>query len=552
MGLSLRRRLRDFSRDTSGTIALMAGFFFLLMIGVTALAIDVGSLYFERRVLQGGADLAAIAGAGDIARAEERVEATLAANQVLADYEVVRGNYVADPDVEPDQRFTAGRLPYNAVRVNLSQPGKIFFARVFDAQQPEISVTAVAASAELASFSIGSRLASLKGGVANQLLGALVGGSVNLSVMDYRALADVDLRIAEVLQGLSTSGAVTAGTYGEVLSGSVTVGELMKVLADISAAQGDAAASVALRRLGQAAGSDISVPLSFLVDAGPFAELAIGDPAEGFDLSASALDLVSASTVLANGGRQVELNLSIAIPGLSSVKAVVAIGEPMQGTSMMAVGQRDTSVSTAQTRLRLVAQIGGKGLFSTISLKLPLYLDLAHARASLDRIACLPGGGVAVRIAARPGIADLWIGEIDTATMADFSASPLVSKADIAVLPLIRVRGIAHVEAGSVQEKILSFSRSDIGRTPGKSVSTTTILQSVVSSLLGDLDLDVRLLGLGLTEANVTAGLVNTLEGVAMPLDAVVNSLLSTLGLHLGEADIRLHAVRCDGGVLAG
>jgi uncharacterized membrane protein len=91
MGLFLRCRLRDFGRDTSGTIALMAGFFFLIMIGVTALAIDVGSLYFERRVLQGGADLAAIAGAGDIARAEERVEATLAANQVLADYEVERG-----------------------------------------------------------------------------------------------------------------------------------------------------------------------------------------------------------------------------------------------------------------------------------------------------------------------------------------------------------------------------------------------------------------------------------------------------------------------------
>jgi hypothetical protein len=39
---------------------------------------------------------------------------------------------------------------------------------------------------------------------------------------------------------------------------------------------------------------------------------------------------------------------------------------------------------------------------------------------------------------------------------------------------------------------------------------------------------------------------------VARPLDATLHGVLTTLGLHLGEADVRVHGIHCGGGVLAG
>lgn len=548
----LPRPLRCLCRDETGSVAIMAGFFFVMLAGLAALAIDVGSLYLERRVLQGVSDLAAIAGAGDIERAEERVEATLAANDIEADYQVVRGLYVADPEIAPEARFSPGRTPYNAVQVSLSRPGAIFFARAFSAPEPEISVQAVAARAELAAFGVGSRLASLQGGVANQLLGALTGGSVALSVMDYRALADADIKVADVLEGLSTSGKVKAGTYGEVLEASVTLGDLLEVVAGVAGSNGDATAAVALRRIGRVAASGLSVPLALMVDAGPFASLAVGDKAPGFDLGASALDLVSAAATLANGKRQIELDLDLGVPGLLRTRLALAIGEPMQGTTLMAVGAPGTRISTAQMRLRLLAEVGGEGLFKTVRLRLPVYLDLAHATAGLERVACSSSGAVSVRVGARPGLADLWIGEMDLDRMADFSAPVPVGKVRLADLPLIKVDGIAHVEGGSARARTVSFSRSDIGKTPGKSLSSDALLQTVVSSLLGDLALDIQILGMGLGEVVVSDALTTTLEKVATPLDATVNSLLGLLGVHVGEADLRLFGVRCDGGVLAG
>lgn len=544
--------LRDFRGDEKGSVAIMAGLFFVMCAGLLAFAVDIGSLYLERRVLQGVSDLAAIAGAGDIERAEQRVEDTLAANGVAAEYDVVRGLYLADPDVAPEKRFSPGRTPFNAVQVTLKQPGTIFFARAFSVQEPEISVRAVAARAEMAAFGLGSRLVSLQGGVANQVLSALIGGSVSLSVMDYRALADADIAVADALSALASSGKVRAGTYGEVLEAAVSLGDYLQVLAEVAGGNGDATAALALRRLARSAGSRLDVPLSTMIDAGPFASLIVGDKAPGFDLGASALELVSFATTLANGERQVEIELDLGVPGIARTRLVLAIGEPMQGTTLMAAGGPGTRISTAQLRLRLLAEVGGEGLFRTIRLRLPVYLDLAHATAVLDRVACRSSGAVSVRVGAKPGLASLWIGEVDPDAMADFSVPAPVERTRIADLPMIRVDGFSHVESGSARARSVTFSRSDIGKAPGRTLASDALLQTAVTSLLGDLSLEIRMLGMGLGEVAVSDAVTDTLARVAAPLDSTLNTLLGVLGVNVGEADLRLLGVRCDGGVLAG
>ncbi|WP_204337686.1 hypothetical protein, partial [Klebsiella pneumoniae] len=69
-----------------------------------------------------------------------------------------------------------------------SKADLFFGAAILGKPQIDISRTATAASAQLASFSIGTRLLSLQGGVANSLLSALTGSQINLSVMDYNQL----------------------------------------------------------------------------------------------------------------------------------------------------------------------------------------------------------------------------------------------------------------------------------------------------------------------------------------------------------------------------
>lgn len=545
--------LAAFRRSRDGSVAVVTAFFFFVMIAALAVAVDVGALFLERRTLQGTADLAAVAGAADIPRAEAAVAATLSANGVDASYTVIRGNYLQDPALDHTRRFRPNLQPFNAVRVDLRKPGRVYFARVFSSQTATIGVTAMAANAELASFSIGTRLLALRDGVANELLGKMLGTTVNLNVMDYQGLASADVRIAQTLQAVASEIDVKAGTFQDVLDASVTAGDLVAAMAKIAAGNGDTAAGIALKRLLASGGLDRKVPLGALFDLGPFAMLAIDDPAPGLDAQVSAMQILGSALVLANGGRQVKLDLGAQVPGLLSLTLDLAIGEMPRHSAMIAVGARATKVRTAQTRLRLVAEVGGGGLLANVRLRLPLLVDLAYGEASLASVACPHAGTSRATVVARPGIAEAWIGELGGGDLSDFGNTPRLSPARIVDAPLVKVTGKAHVAAGNTAGTRLSFSRRDVDRGTVKRTGTTSVAGSLVSSLLSDLDLDVRLLSLGLTLPGPVADTVGDLLGnVARPLDATLHGVLTTLGLHLGEADIRVHGIHCGGGVLAG
>src|SRR5690606_7657402 len=152
------------------------------------------SLYHERRVLQNGVDLAALSAAGDPDRAAALaqaalVEAGLLAAGTTAGLHVVTGHYDPDPALAPAARFTPGRAPLNAVQVQLARRGALYFANGW-AEPPLLRASALASVTPQVSFSIGSRLASLNGGIANSVLESLLGTSVSLAVADYRALLD--------------------------------------------------------------------------------------------------------------------------------------------------------------------------------------------------------------------------------------------------------------------------------------------------------------------------------------------------------------------------
>lgn len=547
------RGISGFSRNRDGSIAIMTGFFFFVMMGLLAIAIDMASLYLERRTLQGVADIAAVAGASDIPRAEAAVAATLAANDVDARYTVVRGRYTADPQVDHTRRFAANATPYNAVQVSLEKAGRLYFAKVFSAQSATLGVRSMAANAELAAFSVGTRLLALRDGVANQLLGNMLGTRVELTVMDYQGLASADVQVAQVIDAVASEINLKAGTFQDVVDASVTAGDIVAAMAKVTGENGDAAANLALRRLLLGGGLGAKVPLSSLVDLGPFSSVAIGDPAPGFDARVSAMQILSSSAILANGKRQVQVDLGAEVPGLLSLKLDLAIGEMPQHTAMIAIGPNSTRVRTAQARLRLLASVGGQGLLKNLSVNLPLMIDLAHAQAQLASMACTSSGPSRVTVAARPGIAEAWIGHMRDADFNDFSRTPQLSRAKIIDAALIRVNGRAQVNIGNMSDTQVSFTGLDVERGTVKRVGTSSIAGSLVSTLVGNLDLEVQILTLGLILPGPLLTAVGDLLGtIAEPLDAIVHGTLTTLGLHLGEADIRVHGAHCGGGMLAG
>src|SRR3546814_15423149 len=65
--------------DTGGGISILTAFGLTMLIGSAALAIDVGSLYLDRRKLQGIADAAALAAAGRPGEEQAAAERIIAA-----------------------------------------------------------------------------------------------------------------------------------------------------------------------------------------------------------------------------------------------------------------------------------------------------------------------------------------------------------------------------------------------------------------------------------------------------------------------------------------
>ncbi len=545
--------IRRFSNDANGSIAILSAISMIFVVAAAALAIDVGSLYTERRTLQGVADLAAMAAASDLARAEDAVAATIEANGVEATFTLERGNYTADPNLSREQRFKPGQAPNNAVRVNLQKIGQAFFARSMPTQQLSIGVSAIAATANSAAFSIGSRLLSVRGGVVNQVLGGLLGSNVSLSVMDHSALVNTNLQLVPLMNALASEVAITSGSYSDVLAATANMGDILVAAAEVAESNGDSSGASAMLRLVNANSWSKTVPLSSLLDLGPYGSLRIGDPARGLDATVSALQLVTGSALLANGGRQLQIDVAASVPNLLSLTMDLAVGEVPQQSALIAVGRTGKFVRTAQTRMKLTARVGGSGLLAGINLRLPLYLDLAYGEARMAAVDCQQGPTPSATVAARSGIARVWIGEVGYFPFENFDYAPSVSSARIIDTLLVDVDGQAFADAGNTSETLLTFDQSDVDNATVKRTSTNNLTESLVTSLLSNLQLQVQVLGLSLNTPDAIENAVsNTLAGVAEPLDEVLYSLLTTLGVNLGEADIRVHGIRCGSGVLAG
>ncbi|MCC5777800.1 hypothetical protein H7H48_01945 [Nitratireductor sp. B36] len=574
-----------FAEDRRANVATLFALFVPVMIGCVALAVDYGNLTLQDRKLQKTADLASIVAAADITRAEKAVAQFFSLNKqeiavetdegllldgryLSADQYIeqekrgiarlVRGRYYPDPSISTNLRFVEMETSPDAARVTIRKRGDLYFGAMF-ADPPELSAVGTASAEKLAGFSVGSRLASLNHGILNGLLGGLLGTTISLKAMDYEGLLDTDIDLLSFMQTLATRLDLTGLTYSQILETDLSLPELLSTMRLTSGVQ--PTVQSVLKTLETATSkNNNSIRLEQLLNLDSIGPLSIATNAP-WEMRISALEMITMAAALANGDNQVAVDTGLALPPLSNLSVKLAIGEPPAGTPSHALAPIGTAVRTAQTRLKVTFEVGIDLVVLKTKLRIPLYVEVAHAEARLADIQCSPSqpNRGSVSVDAMPGLLEIALGEVDDRALSTFSDQARVTPAkmiDVGGVLSVSVNGQAHVETQNMETSRLKFSSSDIQQGRIRTVSTRDVLGSTTSSLLNNLHLDVEVLGgsvLGGTLLNnsLVKGTVKTLlSSLSDPIDELLYNVLALAGVKIGEADVRVTGVRCKRPVL--
>lgn len=550
----MRALLKRFRTDQRGNIAIMSAGGMILAVCCAALGVDIGTIAADRRKTQAATDLAAIVAASNLSNATNAAKAAVTSNNYPASalVGVELGTYTANSAVATQSRFvTPATGTANAARVSLQTATPLYFSHFFTGSNNfTIKTTATATTTAIASFSIGSRLASLNGGLLNSVLGSMLGTTLSLSVMDYNALLGARIDAFTFLSALATRVGLTGVTYDTLLNSNVKIGDVLAAaLSAQQATNGSGTATTALSTISQASASvTTKIAPGKLIDAGPYANLIVGaKPKDG--VSISLYDLLQATAGIANGTNQIATSVNLGLPGIASASLTATIGARPQGSGWIAVGTQGVSVHTAQTRVLLSIQLIGSGSASLVNL--PVYVEVASGTATLNKVSCgYPNVNTSsVTLGVTPGIVDAWIGNVTVADLNNVATKPNPGPA-----PLVNLLGIpivtakAHAGMGNTTPVSVNFSYSDITSQTKKTVNTTNFTSSLTGSLLGDLNISV--LGLGLAIPGLGGLVTSIISGATSSIDQLLAATLASLGVGIGQADVWVSGIRCDGAVL--
>lgn len=540
---------RRLAHGRDGNVAMILAGGLAMLTGTAVLGVDTATLYLEKRRLQGAADAAALAAAADLDNATARAQAavTLSPDNATRLVTMTPGRFSRDPRLAVDARFLANGTPGNAAQVALQSRVQPIFAQVFGYRDITIDARATAARIDLAGFSIGTRLASVQGGLPGALLSQLAGSELSLSVMDYNALVSGQVDLLKTTELLRTSAGVQVASFDEVLATDIALPTLVTAMA------GATTSSAAAQVLRSVAGKlpNRNVRLDTLIDLGPLGSRGAADPTRPVPVDAYAF--LREALQLSSGTREVQSAVDLGIPGIGQVKSWLQIGERPAGSHWLSVGEAgQTVVRSAQTRLWIDITLLNAPL-SLGSVRVPIFVELASAEARLAQIGCRGGpANATVALDVTPSVGRAAIADLDPANLPYFQQPMPLRPARLVSLPLVTLTGLADVQLGGVSAQRVNFSAAEINGNVVKTVSTNDIAAGVASSLLRTIDIRANVLGLGLSTGLLTSTLGNTLSIAAPALDLVVGQVTALAGVHVGQADVRVDGVRCGTPVLVG
>nr|WP_295375459.1 hypothetical protein [Pseudoxanthomonas sp.] len=295
-----------------------------------------------------------------------------------------------------------------------------------------------------ACISAGPRLVSVdstQGPVLNLLLQSLLPGTtVNVSVLDWNALAGADINLNALITQLGLNLGIS--DTSQVLNTDITLAQLQLAMVQVLQADGQTAAVNALNAL----------PLNF---AGLTGQIRLADllqislPQGSLaDIDLDVLDLVTGSAQLYNFRNVLTTPTPIAVntaalglTGVANLQLWLQVVEP----PVIVCGPQGTSFHSSAIRIKLNVDVlqgfntqaiinalnaAGLGLTNiTLTadvLKLQLYADVARAEGTITAIDYVAG---AVTFQARPGLVNFYIGTIADSIF--FNRSRVVTNADV-------------------------------------------------------------------------------------------------------------------------
>lgn len=518
-------------RDRRGGVGALSVLISVLVITASAATVDAASVQFRARALQGLADTAAISAAGDLTTAETTVRRVLSLRSSGARVQqVALGEYRSQANIPVADRFSPQGPAPDAVRVVLREDVPLFFGSVLGIRSVKLQKSAVAIRPvrNAAAFSIGSRLLTLDPPIVNSILSQLIGQKIQLTALSYDSLLSSSLDVDALLDDLGRT--LSAGSRDELLTRSISTRRLVDAMARATTGQ----TSIALKSLSASIGTgqDRNLRLGALISVSPGVK---GD----INAKVPVWDLLNAALGEAAGPQTITLNAEVDGPVTAQVR--LAVGEREQKSPWLTIARDGTTVvRTAQVRLHVdvtTANIAGLG-----RVHLPVYAEVASGKASLASINCRTDS---FEVLARSGVASVALGEVESTRLSDFSRDAALSPAAILDTALLKVRAAARVNVGDSGEARLRFTRSDINTLKAQSIGSKSILSSTLTSLVANAHLDIQVLGLGIALPGLPVTLRNVLADIAAPLDAVLEQVLTLVGVGIGKADVRAAGLEC-------
>lgn len=553
-----RRWIALFARDQAGAVSVLAAVSIMMLLGIAAIVVDVGSLYFARRALQSTDDAAVLAAVQDPADAAAVAQSVFTQNGYSGEtLTITTGVYTPDESLSAENRFAASDEDVNAVRVRASVKRSGYFAALFGLSNlVTLTTQSTATRIPTASFGAGTRLAELDGGLLNSVLGQMWGSSLSLSLVDYQSLVTTNVDALPFLNQLATDIDVT-GNYDQLAAANVTVGQLIAALVETTqagAANGNpTAALLALQALQTEVNSNLSLQVSDLIDLTPLLGRSIGSIDDQNGLHLNVMSLLSASARDAASSGTTNLGTALTIPvANSSVSARLAAGNKM---AQVADAQIGTIIHTGQIRMALTVTVTNVNLgLVTATVALPIYLEVAPGQAKLTAMPCVPGGTLA-QIDATSGTTTLGFGTVSDAALSDFStpvtpvSAPIISTTLLGIPVQVNVSGSTGVNGSGPDT--LSFSQDDVdagtikspsnaNNTPFNDLSANTTFSTTI---LGNPGLQSGLLNSELS--SLLSALNPVVSNLTTQLNGPVNSVLTTLGVQLGTIDVRVFDTSC-------
>ncbi len=415
-----------------------------------------------------------------------------------------------------------------------------------------------------ACVSAGPRLASVdstQSPVLNLLFGALLPGTtVNLSVADWNNLAGANINLNALLTRLN--GGAVVSDPSQVLNASITLGQLRAAMVQVLQADGQTAAANVLNALPLGvAGTSGSIRLADLLQiALPTGSLATVN-LNVLDLLTGGVQLYNFRNVLTTPTPITVNTAALGLNGVANVRLWLQVVEPpvyicgAVGTAFhsaairikldldLVQGLNTGTLSAALSGLNLLGVSLSNTSISASVLHLQVYADVARAEGSISAINLV---GNAVTLQARPGLVNLYVGQISDATF--FNRSTVLTSTALSAATLtslsVSVRVSANVlgiltPIADVTVPLTVTISSYATATPGLQSASftgpypqtrtltagTVSAATMVSTLVNSLSIQV-------TSGNPT---VTLLAGIALPLpvadlvNGIVNALLTPI-----------------------